>query len=171
MYPSTPTTPRAPFHDRLDDPNPVMFFGAMLYRASTAPCLRSPMPFLRRGAPPSTDLSIITYGMGAHWALELAEAMATEARPLKWWTCTLAGATGQGHCAGQRSGPAGALLLHEDTLTGGFGGRLAAPISRGRPSTFTWTPPVIVRVASWDNSRCPHRRTSWSRVSSPKGGG
>ena len=60
-----------------------------------------------------------------------------------------------------------ALLLHEDTLTGGFGGRLAALISRGRPST-TWTPPVIVRVASWDTGA--PTAVPLEQVSCPRGG-
>ena len=84
--------------------------------------------------------------MGVHWALELAEAMATEASievvdlrtlvPLDKATVL---------DSVKRTGRA--LLLHEDTLTGGFGGELAALIAE---EAFDHLDAPIVRVASWD---------------------
>jgi len=84
--------------------------------------------------------------MGVHWALELAEAMAGEASievvdlrtlvPLDKATVL---------DSVKRTGRA--LLLHEDTLTGGFGGELAALIAE---EAFDHLDAPIVRVASWD---------------------
>ena len=150
VYPSTPYDAKGLLMTAFDDPNPVMFFEhKALYRSITGPVPAEPfaIPFgkavVRR---PGTDLSIITYGMGVHWALELAEAMATEASievvdlrtlvPLDKATVL---------DSVKRTGRA--LLLHEDTLTGGFGGELAALIAE---EAFDHLDAPIVRVASWD---------------------
>ena len=150
VYPSTPYDAKGLLMTAFDDPNPVMFFEhKALYRSINGPVPAEPyaIPFgkavVRR---PGTDLSIITYGMGVHWALELAEAMATEASievvdlrtlvPLDKATVL---------DSVKRTGRA--LLLHEDTLTGGFGGELAALIAE---EAFDHLDAPIVRVASWD---------------------
>lgn len=93
-------------------------------------------------------LSIITYGMGVHWATELADEMVTangvkleiiDLRtlvPLDVDTIlTSVKKTGK------------ALLLHEDTMTAGMGGELAAIIAE---HAFEHLDAPIVRVASWD---------------------
>ncbi|MCB0786659.1 MAG: dehydrogenase, partial [Flavobacteriales bacterium] len=150
VYPSTPYDAKGLLMTAFDDPNPVMFFEhKALYRSISGAVPAEPyaIPFgkaaVRR---PGTDLSIITYGMGVHWALELAEAMATEASievvdlrtlvPLDKATVL---------DSVKRTGRA--LLLHEDTLTGGFGGELAALIAE---EAFDHLDAPIVRVASWD---------------------
>ena len=150
VYPSTPYDAKGLLMTAFDDPNPVMFFEhKALYRSINGPVPAEPyaIPFgkavVRR---PGTDLSIITYGMGVHWALELAEAMAGEASievvdlrtlvPLDKATVL---------DSVKRTGRA--LLLHEDTLTGGFGGELAALIAE---EAFDHLDAPIVRVASWD---------------------
>ena len=150
VYPSTPYDAKGLLMTAFDDPNPVMFFEhKALYRSINGPVPAEPyaIPFgkavVRR---PGTDLSIITYGMGVHWALELAEAMAGEASievvdlrtlvPLDKATVL---------DSVKRTGRV--LLLHEDTLTGGFGGELAALIAE---EAFDHLDAPIVRVASWD---------------------
>lgn len=151
-YPSNPYDAKGLLMTAFDDPNPVMFFEhKAMYRSITGPVPEQPysIPFgqarvVREGA----DLSIITYGMGVHWATELADRMAASGEaqldvidlrtlvPLDVETI-LASVKKTGRV----------LLLHEDTLTGGFGGELAAIIAE---QAFAHLDAPIVRVASWD---------------------
>lgn len=89
-------------------------------------------------------MSIITYGMGVHWALDVQKETGIDMEivdlrtlvPLDVETIlTSVKKTGK------------VLLLHEDTLTAGLGGELAAIIAE---HAFEHLDAPIVRVASWD---------------------
>ncbi|MBP6698338.1 MAG: dehydrogenase, partial [Flavobacteriales bacterium] len=93
-------------------------------------------------------LSIITYGMGVHWAKEVAQEMSTLSGveveiidlrtlvPLDVDTIlTSVKKTGK------------ALVLHEDTLTAGMGGEISALINE---HAFEHLDAPVMRVASWD---------------------
>jgi 2-oxoisovalerate dehydrogenase E1 component len=89
-------------------------------------------------------MSIITYGMGVHWAVDVQKETGLDIEivdlrtlvPLDVDTIlTSVKKTGK------------VLLLHEDTLTAGFGGELAAIIAE---HAFEHLDAPIVRVASWD---------------------
>ncbi len=89
-------------------------------------------------------MSIITYGMGVHWAAQAQEACGIDAEIIDLRTLvpldveTILASV-------KRTGRV--LLLHEDTLTAGFGGELAALIAQ---HAFEHLDAPIVRVASWD---------------------
>jgi 2-oxoisovalerate dehydrogenase E1 component len=151
-YPSNPYDAKGLLMTAFDDPNPVMFFEhKAMYRSITGPVPEQPysIPFgqarvVREGA----DLSIITYGMGVHWATELADRLAAsgEAQLDVIDLRTLVPLDVETILASvKKTGKV--LLLHEDTLTGGFGGELAAIIAE---QAFEHLDAPIVRVASWD---------------------
>jgi 2-oxoisovalerate dehydrogenase E1 component len=152
VYPSNPYDAKGLLMTAFDDPNPVMFFEhKAMYRSVSGPVPEQPysIPFgkanvVREG----TTMSIITYGMGVHWATELADEMVT-ANGVKLEIIdlrTLVPLDVDTILASvKKTGKV--LLLHEDTLTAGFGGELAAIIAE---HAFEHLDAPIVRVASWD---------------------
>ena len=77
VYPAYPEEAKALLLASLNDPNPVMFFEhKALYRTvkeevpSGITSLDLGKAFIQNEG---TDLTIITYGMGVHWAMALAE--------------------------------------------------------------------------------------------------
>ncbi len=155
VYPSNPYDAKGLLMTAFDDPNPVMFFEhKAMYRSISGPVPEQPygIPFGKaRVVREGSDISIITYGMGVHWAEEVALSLSeveggrsvdieiVDLRtlvPLDVETI-LASVKKTGRV----------LLLHEDTLTAGFGGELAAIIAE---QAFEYLDAPIVRVASWD---------------------
>ncbi len=129
VYPSNPADAKGLLLAALADPNPVLYFEhKALYRSLSgevaAGYYTTPIgqaAIARAGQ----DLSIITYGSGVHWALELAENLVSEAsievldlrslQPLDYDSI-----------AQSVEKTSKVLILHEDTLMGGIGGELAA---------------------------------------------
>ena len=77
VYPAYPAEAKALLLESLNDPNPVMFFEhKALYRTVKEEVL-SGITSLDLGKAyiqnEGSDLTIITYGMGVHWAMALAE--------------------------------------------------------------------------------------------------
>ncbi|MDX9750023.1 MAG: dehydrogenase E1 component subunit alpha/beta [Flavobacteriales bacterium] len=153
-YPSNPYDAKGLLMTAFDDPNPVMFFEhKAMYRSISGPVPEQPygIPFgqartVREGA----DLSIITYGMGVHWAAELADELVVASGAKRSLDVidlrTLVPLDVETILASvKKTGKV--LLLHEDTLTAGFGGELAAIIAE---HAFEHLDAPIVRVASWD---------------------
>ncbi|MBL7938172.1 MAG: dehydrogenase E1 component subunit alpha/beta [Flavobacteriales bacterium] len=147
-YPSNPYDAKGLLMTAFDDPNPVMFFEhKAMYRSITGPVPEQPysIPFgkakvVRAGA----AMSIITYGMGVHWALDVQKELGIDIEIIDLRTLVpldvdaiLASVKKTGRV----------LLLHEDTLMAGFGGELAAIIAE---QAFEYLDAPIVRVASWD---------------------
>lgn len=149
VYPAFPTDAKGLLLAAIADPNPVMFFEhKLLYRSVSEEVpegyFETPIGKARLLCSGS-DVTILTYGMGVHWALELLhthpEISATlvdlrTLAPLDLETIFAAvQATGR------------VCILHEDTLTGGIGGELAALIAQ---HCFESLDAPIVRVASLD---------------------
>lgn len=149
VYPSTPEDAKGLLLAAFEDPNPVMFFEhKYLYRS-----LASEVPVgyytteigKARIAQSGTDVSIITYGLGVHWALDLAKSHAETSievidlrtlSPLDYDTV---------YASVRKTGRV--LVLHEDTLTGGIGAELAARITE---SCFEALDAPVMRCASLD---------------------
>lgn len=151
VYPAFPFDAKGLLLAAIDDPNPVMYFEhKYLYRS-----LNGNVPtgyynieigkanILSQG----TQLTIITYGLGVHWALsflsENPEISATlvDLRSLQPWDKETVTATVK--TTGR------ALILHEDTLTCGFGAELAAWISE---HCFKYLDAPVMRCASADTA-------------------
>ncbi len=130
VYPSSPTEAKGLLAAAIEDPNPVMFFEHKgLYRS-----IKEQVPddyytieigkakVVKEGS----DATVITYGMGVHWAKEIVlnnqlDVEIIDLRtlmPLDLETIYKSiNKTGR------------VIVLHEDCLTGGIGGELSALIS------------------------------------------
>jgi len=149
VYPSTPEDAKGLLIAAINDPNPVMFFEhKVLYRSISADF---PEGYYEveigkaRQVRTGIDVSIITYGMGVIWAeeyandhpkisiniLDLRTLLPLDYRAIR--TCV--NNTGK------------VLVLHEDTLTGGIGGEVAAWIAQ---NCFEFLDAPVMRCASLD---------------------
>jgi len=149
LYPSTPADAKGLLIAAINDPNPVLFFEhKALYRSISGDV---PNEYYEieigkaRLMQYGEDISVITYGSGVHWALEYAaehDDVSLDITDLR----TLLPLDYEAIKASvQRTGKV--LILHEDTLTGGIGGEIAAWISE---HCFEWLDAPVVRCASLD---------------------
>lgn len=149
VYPSNPYDAKGLLCAALDDPNPYLYFEhKLLYRS-----VKGEVPddyyqveigkakLLREG----TDFTIITYGMGVHWATEIlnelpgVNADLIDLRTLLPWDREAVAASVRKTNR--------VLIFHEDTLTGGIGGEISAWISE---HLFEHLDAPVLRVASLD---------------------
>jgi len=149
VYPAFPEDAKGLLNAAINDPNPVMYFEhKALYRSLSgevsdayftteigkANCIKK-----------GTDVSIITYGMGVHWALEVLKnnpdisADLIDLRTLvpldKLLVLDSVKKTGR------------AIVLHEDCMIGGFGADLSAMIA---DECFEYLDAPVKRSASMD---------------------
>ncbi|MGN6532812.1 MAG: transketolase C-terminal domain-containing protein, partial [Ginsengibacter sp.] len=149
VYPSTPEDAKGLLIAAINDPNPVLFFEhKALYRSISSEFSEEHYETeigKARQVREGTDVSIITYGMGVIWATEYADAHPENSidildlrtlLPLDYKAIrTCVNKTGK------------ALILHEDTLTGGIGGEVAAWIAQ---NCFEFLDAPVMRCASLD---------------------
>ncbi len=149
VYPSTPEDAKGLMIAAIEDPNPVMFFEHKgLYRSISGDV---PEDFYSveigkaRIVQEGSDLSIITYGMGVHWATYYAgnhRDLSIDILDLR----TLLPLDYEAiEASVKRSGKV--LLLHEDTITGGIGGELGAWIAE---HCFEYLDAPVMRCAGLD---------------------
>jgi len=151
VYPSSPYDAKGLLNAAIEDPNPVMYFEhKMLYR-SISQEIPDDYYTIEIGkactVTEGTDLTIITYGMGVHWAKQLQQELTNasfeilDLRSLLPWDkeAVRAGVEKTGRV----------IILHEDTLTGGIGGEIAAWISE---HCFELLDAPVARVASLDTA-------------------
>jgi len=149
-YPAFPADAKGLLIRSFEDPNPVLFFEHKgLYRSISAEVPEGyySLPFgkaaiVREGA----ALSIITYGMGVHWALKYAEdnpSVDIEIIDLR----TLSPLDTQTIYESVKKTNK-ALILHEDNLTGGIGGELSSLIQE---NCFQYLDAPVKRCASLDS--------------------
>jgi 2-oxoisovalerate dehydrogenase E1 component len=149
VYPSTPIDAKGLMIAAINDPNPVLFFEhKALYRSISGAV---PPDFYEieigkaRHVQEGNDISIITYGAGVHWAMEYAEKnknLSIDILDLR--TLLPLDYTAIKNAVG-RTGKV--LILHEDNLTGGIGGEIAAWIAE---HCFDKLDAPIKRCASMD---------------------
>ncbi|MBP8824708.1 MAG: dehydrogenase E1 component subunit alpha/beta [Flavobacteriales bacterium] len=150
VYPAFPSDAKGLLCAAFEDPDPVMFFEHKnLYRSlhGNVPEGWYTLPIGEAAlVNEGSQLSIITYGMGVHWALAAVKDMGLNAdvidlRTLLPWdkerVLESVRKTGK------------ALVLHEDTLTGGIGGEISATIME---ECFTDLDAPVMRVASIDTA-------------------
>ncbi|MDB5111441.1 MAG: dehydrogenase, partial [Mucilaginibacter sp.] len=149
VYPAFPSDAKGLLMAAVDDPNPVIYFEhKYLYRNLTGDVLDGEL-YIEIGkakvVKEGTAASIITYGMGVHWALEYITKHPDQPieiidlRSLQPWDKTTVEESVKKTSR--------ALILHEDTLTNGFGAEIAAHIAE---HCFTYLEAPVMRCASLD---------------------
>lgn len=149
VYPSTPFDAKGLLISAFKDPNPVLFFEhKALYRSISG---KVPAGYYEveigkaRRVLSGDDISIITYGAGVIWAEDYASEhpeLSIDILDLRTLLPLDYDAIG---AAVKRTGRV--VVLHEDTLTGGIGGEIAAWIAE---HCFEWLDAPVMRCASLD---------------------
>jgi len=131
VYPSNPYDAKGLLLAAFEDPNPYLFFEHKVMYRSISGLVPAAYYTVEVGkacvVQAGSDATIVTYGMGVHWALEaikeLPEASIEliDLRTLLPWdeATVLASVRKTGRV----------LVVHEDTLTGGIGAEIAAVIA------------------------------------------
>ncbi len=149
VYPSTPQDAKGLLIAAINDPNPVLFFEhKALYRSISGPVPEAYYEIeigKAKLVQTGEDITIITYGAGVHWAIQYAKDHPSVSTyildlrtllPLDYAAIKIAvEATGK------------VLLLHEDTLTGGIGGEIAAWVAE---NCFEHLDAPVIRCGSLD---------------------
>ncbi len=149
VYPSSPKDAKGLLIAAINDPNPVLYFEhKALYRSISGQVPEEyyeveigKAAHIRTG----DDVSIITYGIGVHWAMEFANKNKNISVDILDLRTLLPLDHEAIRLAVSRTGKA--LILHEDTLTGGIGGEIAAWIAE---NCFDILDAPIMRCASLD---------------------
>ncbi len=149
VYPATPEDAKGLLCAAIEDPNPVMYFEhKALYRSLSGPVPEGyytvPIGVARLDREGS-DLSIITYGMGLVWARQALDARPDLSADLLDLRTLLPLDYEAIANSVRKTGKV--LVLHEDTLTGGIGGEIAAWISE---HCFEHLDAPVVRIGSLD---------------------
>jgi 2-oxoisovalerate dehydrogenase E1 component len=149
VYPSTPADAKGLMIAAINDPNPVMFFEhKVLYRSVSGPV---PEEYYEieigkaRKVRQGHDISVITYGSGVHWILDYAASHPEISFDIVDLRTLLPFDKEAIRESVAQTGKV--LVLHEDTLTGGIGGEIAAWIGE---YCFQQLDAPVVRCASLD---------------------
>lgn len=148
-YPAFPSDAKGLLLSAFEDPNPVMFFEhKALYRSSSedVPDGYYTIPFGKaRLVREGSDLTIVTYGLGVHWAIEALNedpSISADLIDLRTLSPLDTETVLNSVC---KTGKA--FVLHEDTLTGGIGGELSALITE---HCFEYLDAPVMREGSLD---------------------
>jgi 2-oxoisovalerate dehydrogenase E1 component beta subunit len=156
VTPATPFDAKGMIKSAIEDPNPVLF----LEHKKTYRLIKGSVPDNDYRVPigpadikrPGEDISVYAYGLMLHYCLDAAQTLAEEGvsvevvdlrtlRPLDTET-VLASA--------RRTGKT--LVVHEDNLTGGFGGEIAALIAE---HAFEYLDAPVMRLGGPDVPAMP----------------
>ncbi|WP_084147241.1 alpha-ketoacid dehydrogenase subunit alpha/beta [Thermonema rossianum] len=149
VYPSTPYDAKGLLNAAIEDPNPVMYFEHKYLYRSLAEDIPDDYYTVEIGKARTVqsgdDITIITYGLCVHWAVEImqqiegATAEILDLRTLLPWDKEAVAA------AVRKTGKV--LVAHEDCLTGGIGAEIAAWITE---HCFESLDAPVMRVGALD---------------------
>ncbi len=149
VYPAFPEDAKGLLNTSINDPNPVMFFEhKALYRSLsslisddyfTIPLGKANI--LKEG----NDITIVTYGMGVHWALDVLRDNSEISADLIDLRTLVPLDQRTIYNSVKKTGKV--IILHEDCLTGGFGADIASMIA---DECFEYLDAPIKRSASLD---------------------
>lgn len=149
VYPAFPNEAKGLLLAAIEDPNPVIFFEhKALYRSLSEEVFDDyftleigKASLVKEG----NDISIITYGMGVHWALKTLEKYPEIKADIVNLRTLLPLDTETIYNSVKKTGKA--IVLHEDCLTGGIGGEIASLISE---NCFHNLDAPVCRIGSLD---------------------
>jgi 2-oxoisovalerate dehydrogenase E1 component len=151
VYPAFPDDAKGLLMSAVDDPNPVIYFEHKNLYRSTSGNVPDDDYFVEIGKAKvvrdGTKASIITFGLGVHWAIEYADNHPDQSieildlRSLQPWD--------KEAVINTVKKTSKVLVLHEDTLTSGFGGEIAAYIGE---HCFKHLDAPVMRCASLDTA-------------------
>lgn len=157
LYPAFPNDAKGLICAAFEDPNPIMFFEhKALYRSITEDVyddyftieIGKASIIIPNDTPTkSVSATIITYGMGVHWALEVCKKHPEFHFEIIDLRTLLPFDQEAIHESVKRSGRA--IVLHEDTLVGGIGGEISAFIME---NCFEYLDAPVKRCASLDTA-------------------
>jgi 2-oxoisovalerate dehydrogenase E1 component len=161
VYPAFPSDAKGLLLASVEDPNPVMFFEHKALYRSISEEVNDDYYTVEIGkarlVKEGSDLTIITYGYGVHWALEalqenpsLSADLIDLRTLLPWDRETVTSSV-------KKTGKV--IVLHEDTLTGGFGGEIAAYIAE---HCFEHLDGPVIRSASLDTPVPMSQELEWN---------
>lgn len=148
-YPAFPSDAKGLLLAAFEDPNPVMFFEhKALYRSISEDVSEGyyTLPFGKaRLVREGKQLTIVAYGLAVHWAMELLDAHPEISADLIDLRTLAPLDTETIYTSVRKTGKA--FVLHEDTLTGGIGGEIAALITE---HCFQYLDAPVMREGSLD---------------------
>lgn len=148
VYPSNPYDAKGLLNAAIEDPNPYLYFEHKVLYRSLSEVIPDDYYTVEVGKAATVqegdDLTIITYGMGVHWAKEISATIDAsieiiDLRTLLPWDKEAV------ETSVKKTNKV--LVLHEDTLTGGIGAEIAAWISE---NCFQHLDAPVSRLASLD---------------------
>jgi 2-oxoisovalerate dehydrogenase E1 component len=149
IYPSTPYDVKGLLNASIEDPNPVLFFEHKRLYRSVSETIPDDYYTVEIGKAnlvlEGDDISIITYGMGVHWAKEALDENKNISADLLDLRTLLPWDKDAVEKSVKKTGKV--IILHEDCLTGGIGGEISAWISE---NCFEYIDAPIIRSASLD---------------------
>ena len=149
VYPAFPGDAKGLLNAAIEDPNPVLFFEHKYLYRSIKEEVSDEYYTLEIGkartVKAGNNISVITYGLGVHWALEAAEKhpeLDLDIIDLR----SLAPLDTQAiYDSVAKTGKV--IVLHEDSLTGGIGGEIASLINE---NCFSTLDAPVKRIGSLD---------------------
>lgn len=149
VYPAFPDEAKGLLASAIEDPNPVMFFEHKFLYRSLKEEVHDDYFTVEIGKAKvrktGNQISVITYGMGVHWALEMAEKHPNIDMEIVDLRTLLPLDTETVYASVRKTGRV--IVVHEDCLTGGLGGEISALINE---NCFDALDAPVVRVASLD---------------------
>lgn len=149
VYPAFPEDAKGLLNAAIEDPNPVMYFEHKnLYRSireDVADDYFTVEIGKARTVQSGDEISIITYGMGVHWALEASKLHPEISMDIVDLRTLLPLDTQAIIDSVNKTGKV--IVLHEDCLTGGIGAELVSIINE---NCFMMLDAPVKRVASLD---------------------
>jgi 2-oxoisovalerate dehydrogenase E1 component len=149
VYPSNPYDAKGLLCAAIEDPNPVLYFEHKFMYRSIKESIPDDYYTVEIGKAKliqdGSQLCIITYGMGVHWAREIVKEMGNvdaaivDLRSLLPWDKEAV------REVVEKTNKV--LILHEDTLTGGIGAEISAWLNE---HCFKYLDAPIIRVGSLD---------------------
>jgi 2-oxoisovalerate dehydrogenase E1 component len=151
VAPSNPYDAKGLLLAAFADPNPVLYLEhKFLYRWSKGPVPEASytLPIgkasiVREGK----DATIITYGVGVLWAQEAAAALQEDGKSIEIVDLRTLLPWDQEAALDSVRKTGRVLVLHEAPLTGGFGGEIAATLSK---EAFDWLDAPVFRLGALD---------------------